>query len=787
MARKINCFVSFSAADGNERNIRFLIEYLTERLEGKVSFQAYFDQPTGSDLQNFMKDELTKAEAVIALFTPDYKRKIEQRITSGVLTEYLRIVDRLEGKIDAPPLAFLPIFWGGPSFEAAAPTYFMGRNFARELNLFQAYGSEGEPYLPDRIETLLRPAIGRIVSDLKIRWDEADPSYATLKAAVDETMLAPAVMSDEDQATSSQDSTRPDGRVDEAMFRKSERAPLSVADFSRLYFVKTAAFRAIGRHHKMAFTGRKGSGKTTLLKVYKHQNEERYFLPIDVEVNDWNLHYILGDLTFRPAEGDLSYTAEESKVFDFVWPIFLSLCMVRSLEGAHPYPEHLLSHVEHSRRFSSSKGRYDQLFQLSIEIVTEFIQECIDSASTRSEGEFKSDLLRSLNVQACTERLLGPGYGALLEIVRRDSRQRRFLFCLDRFDTEIQKYRKDLSAHNISDEERRRREGREVFWIQGLVEMIDHLRSPDHFSLNQEFYKKIGPLVDFCVPLPKDRLYEVQLRRRDAIVGDINEEINWQPYELLTMLRKRLQVIWRISDAHLDKEHWPNARDRYDRVIELSRRKMPKTSEIRMNGAVFQTDLFLNVLRHTFFRPRDVIIYYARIVLAVEAAHRRTQPLNTATIGRLISEQTYKIVEEEFLGEFSDTFKNLRVVLHRFRGAPQLMELKELKNKLDDVRFEIYGEDDIVDLGPKIRFLYEIGFIGVSANGSQIGNISAVDYDFYFFNPRVAQNLEELAVLESVKFAIHPVFIEYLTLRLNAAKPVMLLTWDKIDELDAYD
>lgn len=123
-------------------------------------------------------------------------------------------------------------------------------------------------------------------------------------------------------------------------------------------------------------------------------------------------------------------------------------------------------------------------------------------------------------------------------------------------------------------------------------------------------------------------------------------------------------------------------------------------------------------------------------------------------------------------------------VLHLFRGSPQVLSLADLAAILEGVRFQIYAEEDVVDLGKKIRFLYELGFLGVRAEVAQLGGISSQDYDFYFFNPRIAPNLEQEKVLSAVRFAIHPVFIEYLTLKLNATAPVLLLTWERVDELD---
>lgn len=783
MAHKIKCFVSFSATDGDERSIRFLIEHLEHGCGGKVQFIAYFNQKSGTDLSDFMREDLPNAEAVIALFTPDYKYKADEHIRSGVFTEHMHIVDRLEGKQSKPPMLFIPVFWKGASFENALPSYFVGRNLARDLKAFKAYGSSGESYLPDRVASQLKPTVELIVSELLARWDEADPEFARVKQRIEHTLLSASAAADEGDQNGEQLETL---EINHAFFRKSERAPVSIEVFSKRFFVKTAAFRAIGLHHKMAFTGRKGSGKTTLLKVYKHQNAEKYFSPIDIEVNDWNLHYLLEDLTFRPAEGDLFYTAEESKIFDFVWPVFLSLCMVRSLcESKRIKPSEILQ--RYSKNFERSSGRYEALFQISIGVVRDFIGLCISRASSESEAEFKADLSRMVNVQACTEYLLGANYQKIISITKSDRGKRRFLFCLDRFDTELQKYRKDLKDRHFSDQERARRENREVFWIQGLVEMIDHLRSPDRFSLNQDFYKLIGPHVDFCVPLPKDRLYEVQQRRRDAIVGDIKEEINWQPYELLTMLRKRLQVVWRISDAEIDNSPATRAKQRYDQLLEKSGRKLPANVQIRLNGTSFATDLFLNVLRHSFFRPRDVLIYYARIVLRAEMSARRGQRVSSDAVAKCISEETFRIVEEEFVGEFSDTFKNIREVLNLFSASNQILTLDELISKMDGVRFEIYGEEDMVGFGRKIRFLYEIGFLGISALDSQLGGVSSDDYDFYFFNPRIAQNLEQTQVLKALKFAIHPVFIEFLSLQMNSPVPIMMLTWDKVEDMDNFE
>lgn len=784
MTRQIRCFISFSATDGNTGDIDYLIEYLEERLKGRVDFRIYHELRSGDDLGEFMRKDLVEAEAVLALFSPDYKKKADNHIKSGVLTEFKTIVDRIEGKIKCPKMQLIPVSWTGGGFEDAVPRYFVGRNLTRDLQAFHAFGTEGEAYLPSRIETMVRADIQSIVEDLLLRWAEADPEYAERRAEINEAILKTVA----EPLTDDDDLLPVSNKPDDVLFPKAERAPMSLQDFSQRLFVKTSAYRAIGQYHRMAFTGRKGSGKTTLLKIYLHNNKSRFFEPIDIEVNDWRLHYILSDLTFRGKESDLQYTEEESRIFDFIWPVFLSLCMVKSISGSFDDVtlNDLIPNPQAAARFKKEHKRYEGLFALAIELVSDFFQSCIDEARTETESEFKADLMRMLNVEACTESVLGPSYRGLADAIRKDDRNRRFLFCLDRFDTEIQKYRKDLKDFKVPEPERQAREAREVYWIQGLVEMIDHLRAPDYFSQNQGFFKTFGPSVDFCVPLPRDRLYEVQRRRRDSIVGDIQEEISWRPYELLTMLRKRLQLIWRIEDNAVNKNNG-GAKSRFDQVLDMAPVKLPDQIGVRINGAVFEMPLFLNVLRHTFFRPRDVNIYYARLVSAAEAAQRRKQPFSVQAAARVISNETYRIVKDEFLGEFDDTFKNIEAVINRFRAAPQVMPIELIEDILRNDPFDMYADDDLSTLGDKICFLYEIGFLGVCSAGAQLGSIPSEEFAFYFFKPEIANAVRQESVYKELKFAVHPVFIEYLTLKINVQEPVMYFDWEKINDLDSFE
>ena len=438
--------------------------------------------------------------------------------------------------------------------------------------------------------------------------------------------------------------------------------------------------------------------------------------------------------------------------------------------------------------FVRTRTRNDELFKLSIDFVKYFIQNAIDSSSTADEDQFKRDLNDKINVENCTELLFGKGYSSIIEVLTFFSQGRKFLFCLDRFDTEIQGYRKDTISRVSDPAQRRDREEREVSWIQGLVELIDNLRTPDFYSHRQRFYKTFSDSVDFCVPLPKDRFFEVQRRRRDSISSPNQGEINWHPFELLTMLRKRLQRLWSISDSELGKSPQLNALERYRRCLTVSGRRIPEVVYVNVKGGgQFQIDLFLGVLRHTFFRPRDVVIFFSQIISYIEGVTRRRsgQP-SIAAINRIISRYTRRIVQDEFIGEFEDTIKNIRQIMDVFRGKDQTMDIRLLGEAIGRMNFDIFSETPVVSVEEKIRTLYEIGFLGVRTKDGSIGGFPSDDYDFVFLNPGIVSSLGSPNIVAQLQFAVHPVFIESLNLRLSETKPVLYLNWDRIAELDDF-
>ena len=190
MPHKIKCFVSFSTVDANQRDIEFFLSQLRGRLEQKVDFRVYFEQKVGADLQQFMLHDLASADAIILLFTPDYKKKADNAVQSGALSEFMRVVDLLEDPKKRDQFLCIPILWRGANHSAALPEYFLDRHRTIDLSKFRAYGADDRPpYLPKSIETELRGPLSEISDALDVHWQRFDPAQIELDRIVDKKLL----------------------------------------------------------------------------------------------------------------------------------------------------------------------------------------------------------------------------------------------------------------------------------------------------------------------------------------------------------------------------------------------------------------------------------------------------------------------------------------------------------------------------------------------------------------------------------------------------------------------
>ena len=90
--RNPQCFISYCHENMDRNLLEYLISWLKKGMRGRVDFFYDQDLSAGSNLDQFMANTLD-VDVALMLFTPAYKRKVNNRI-GGAYKEYSLITNR---------------------------------------------------------------------------------------------------------------------------------------------------------------------------------------------------------------------------------------------------------------------------------------------------------------------------------------------------------------------------------------------------------------------------------------------------------------------------------------------------------------------------------------------------------------------------------------------------------------------------------------------------------------------------------------------------------------------
>jgi hypothetical protein len=401
-----------------------------------------------------------------------------------------------------------------------------------------------------------------------------------------------------------------------------------------------------------------------------------------------------------------------------------------------------------------------------------FVNDCITGA--RSQASF---FLTDIGVRFSRERYLGFVFGVeLLDRFRKvmETFNRRFLVTLDGFDTAFDSFRLvGVRAGNA--DVLRRRTHFEIDWLRSLLSLAIQAKRSQDYLYN---------MLDFCIAAPKDRFMEVRRIERDSYRHWHRWcSLTWSGIELGILLRKRLEV---LAEYQTDRNSSPR-----QRLEEILRHKIftniPIDISFEYNGKNYSMPLFMYVLRHTFWRPREVLLYYAGILALAEDMKRWRYDITTDALRKCVKATTTTIIESEFLNEFQSTIVNIREIVLAFRKQKIILQYDSLRQILSTLNFRFTsGSLEEITLTEKIEFLYEIGFLGVRANKELMERFGLKLEDAFCFNEG---NSMFLAAHEDdfVKwtFVVHPIFSEYLRLDTQGQDLILRFTWDYLHLGDA--
>ena len=198
--------------------------------------------------------------------------------------------------------------------------------------------------------------------------------------------------------------------------------------------------------------------------------------------------------------------------------------------------------------------------------------------------------------------------------------------------------------------------------------------------------------------------------------------------------------------------------------------------------------MFIDVLRHTFWRPREILIYFAKIITVLTALKYKDMSMNKYAVEKCISDTTREIIKSEFITEFNRYCLNLEDVINRFRRSSQIIDGFVLDEKIGNFPFRFADDTTpVYDRSKKIKFLYEIGFLGIEASERHCERLKLLNKDVFCFNSddNVYDNLK-INDFAECRFLIHPIFYEYLDLEPNSVRMILDIDWDYLKNQEAH-
>jgi energy-coupling factor transporter ATP-binding protein EcfA2 len=725
-------------------------------------------------------DSIYTCDAAVILLSPAYKKRVDAR-EKGVYEEYQRIMDRLNeleqlrrksGKtrqdillIRQSSFSVFPYIFQG-SGESSCPTGLSNHKYESLSNWNVFRSQQGDYYVSDSIKKQYRNEFAQIISHIIDNHFTKAPSYSETYEHIFHHLFR----------TVKQEDVK--GFLDKN------------PEIAERLFVKTQAYQEVKAQRAYILTGRKGTGKTTLTDNLARIHKNFYKEHFPIKLDDFELEAIVGMLSIPQIASDISFIIRRERVFRIAWMLFIYVhCMEiliieRKNRGLKPNQEKAAPYIE---KFIADKFMYDTsksplrkaaVYMWALHQIIEYINNCIANSRTQDQAIFFYDLNESIADENILENIISkevlfPFFNILRECTK------RFLISLDGFDRNFDDFRRKAKASGRKEHDIQQIVSLEKDWVRSLLYLCRVIkRDRDKWGLY--------PLVDFCVTVPKDRCIEIMRDERDSVayLGRICE-IKWSGIELAIMLRKRLEITY---------THQTNPEDRpiqrLDEVVSIGLDKLPEKGLTRIGSRSIQLPLFLDVLRHTFWRPRDILMYYTSIITTYEHLTKHNIEVDYDILNKKISDTTYDVIDREFIGEFQSSLRNIDKVIKSFKGVKQILKVHEVETLLSQIEFDFSDSlQSVKDVKSKARFLFEIGFLGLRCPQNIRDRFKLLLDDIFYFNDsgKLEKMIEDDTWL-ACDILIHPIFCEYLDLDIKNQNDIILkYTWPYIEKQDVID
>lgn len=724
----------------------------------------------GEDFNKFMQS-IDHCFAVILLLTPEYRSRASNR-KGGVYEEYKKILANQKNRKD--DFHLIPLLISGTIQDSVPPEI----DSQKCIILTKLHFDKGEPIKNEHFET----AIKQLLKEIK-HIEEIAPF-------------------------GSEDYQREKERVLKELFEEP-RASFNNPKNQKLIdqiIVKNNGLKKVSNSDYLIIKGRKGSGKSTLTQVIPFKYPEKFLIDIPVNANMLDLDNVYARILKESAIS----IAEENKlkrreIFKLGWKYFIHLMFIDALillskrsdifyldenEKSSLIDFYYTIHKEYNSSLQfegrNKTDRYKHmckiLFPHAIQKVVDFIEKVkIDVKNETPQGipDWNTFFTEANFSTFCfPEKIRHITNGCIKKIKYSN---KKILFTLDDFDNGFYEEKKTIINtsgvdQSLIDEDLRKRASHDTDLLYSLIQIVFESNKGE-LSLDSVF-----TVFNFCITIPEDLFLHIERLTRDSHVF-INkvQTLNWTGVELMILLRKRLEkYLNKKIDKHNPDQTIKTQQQRLEEILETEFSGLPKLVEAKFNGSIVKVPLFIYILRHTFWRPREIIIYFADIISKLNTYQQRGQEITNNDIRLIVKKDASHIIEYEFISEFDSHCVNIKEIINCFKYKDQILAFSDLVSIIGHVHFRFTSHskknENGNELVEKLSFLYQIGFLGIILSDQKAEDESLHRYAFIF---NAGQNflknkLQDEEDFRHHTFIIHPIFFEYLSLEKKNNKEFVL-------------
>lgn len=757
------CYFTYSWETNarKEQQLSNLLSYIKQRIEmfSDYDISVVYDKESFKEGEDFTKREkqIAESDCVLLFFTPAYKEKIISKCDSGVKREYELVKQRAlsgEGGV-------MPILLSG-NRDTAVPDEF--QNIIHwDFSKFRdpIYKANKKIVVSDDLKEYVDKLAKKAIREAYTVSFCRKPEFSSMEKEYQALFLDSAA---------------------------NEPLPSSC-------IIKMNAHDRIIDQDICFVIGRKGSGKSTLLSTIQSYDpsffHDHYKKLACIDAESLDISFIYNNLIDKVRQ-DLDVLSMQ-KILDTFWEILFVFQSIVTIGLELEYFEITPEDDNRYETFEEVAQRLKKLLGISSDKFKSGLppSSICNCAVELVERHIRLNVLDKANeltpLTGATSNIdsfviLSDIFGA--ELFRQyclgvKQCKKKILLALDGFDTHSEDFRLTTSRlEGINEKEYQFRTDFEIRLFRELMVVVSNIKRK-RIQLEKQYFFSA---VHFCVILPQDRYDQIASDDRDIEKRDICS-LNWDAYELMEMLVKRLEFHFKIGTSAKKS----SLEKRFYSILQEKLPHIPTEINIFVNGYPQKMPLFNYILRHTFWRPRDIIKNFAIIMKLSKDNDIETKDpqLIQSIIKKALTLGVSRIIEGEFINEYKNVYVNIKEVLLHFRTNDFMQDFDVFCEKLSRIEICTAKSSTEFDVESKLRLLYKLGVIGLYTNKDDDDNLwSGFSYCYSFtegLDPMDNFLVQGLPIKTSLKVVFNPIFIRYLLLNINIQEQICDYPWEYIE------